>query len=93
MHTAVCPQETWAEHWGAVPPFLWGGAGYQSNTLWPQLMQFKKLFYSPNVKLLLVLTVRILSLDNNRVNGEAWQLLMKDDCPYVLSVDHFVFMK
>jgi len=51
------------------------------------------MFYSPSVKLLLVLTVRILSLDNNHVNGEAWHLLMKDDCPYVLSVDHIVFMK
>jgi len=43
--------------------------------------------------LLLFLTARILSLDNNHVTGEAWNLLMKDDCPYVLFVDHFVFVK
>jgi len=43
--------------------------------------------------ILLITTVRILSLDNNRVTGEAWHLLLKDDSPYVLSVDHFVFVK
>ena len=36
IHPALWPQWTWAENWGIVPPFFWGGgAGSPSNTMWP----------------------------------------------------------
>lgn len=35
-------------------------------------------------KVVLGVTGRILSLEYNHIAGEAWHLLMKDDCPYVL---------
>ena len=35
IHPAICPQQIWAENWGALPP-LWGRrAGSPYNTMWP----------------------------------------------------------
>ena len=34
VHSAVWPQYTWAEKWGAAVPFS-GGSWAQSNTMWP----------------------------------------------------------
>ena len=34
IHPAVWPQQTWAENWGLLCPFL-GGAGSPCNTMWP----------------------------------------------------------
>jgi len=33
IHSAVWPQRTWAENWGAVP-LLGGGAGSAPSTMW-----------------------------------------------------------
>jgi len=34
IHPAIWPQKTWAENWGRLCPFLWGG------DLCPHLMQY-----------------------------------------------------
>jgi len=36
IHPAVCPQQTWAENWGHIYFFFWGGGdGSPSNTMCP----------------------------------------------------------
>jgi len=35
-HSAIWPQQIWAENWWGLCPFGGGGAGSPSNTMWPE---------------------------------------------------------